>query len=92
VRAAASKHHRVKHFGGRMTARLLSTLAISLMLAVTQCFRAEPEARGMNCSGLIGGGSAVSTINGNVTVPDGKSCMLNFVDIEGNVSSGAMLP
>jgi feruloyl esterase len=39
----------------------------------------------MSCSGLIGGGRTVTNINGNVTVPDGKSCTLSFVDIRGDV-------
>jgi hypothetical protein len=42
----------------------------------------------MSCSGLIGGGSTVTTINGDVTVPDGKSCTLSFVNTKGDVRVG----
>jgi feruloyl esterase len=39
----------------------------------------------MHCSGLVGGGSTVTNIDSNVTVPEGKSCTLSFVNIKGNV-------
>jgi hypothetical protein len=43
----------------------------------------------MSCSGLIGGGRTVTNIDGNVTVPDGKSCTLSFVNIKGDVRVGS---
>jgi hypothetical protein len=60
------------------------------LLAVIQCLVAQPQARAsdMSCSGLIGGGRAVTNINGNVTVPAGTSCTLSFVNITGNVGVG----
>lgn len=72
-----------------MMSRLLFVLTI-LLSAATQCFAAEPQAWSgdMNCSGLVGGVSTVTHINGNVTVPDGKSCTLSFVNIKGNVRVG----
>jgi hypothetical protein len=65
-------------------------LFVLTFLLSTQCFAAEPHARGgdMNCAGLTGGGSTVTNIDGNVTVPDGKSCTLSFVNIKGDVRVG----
>ena len=34
----------------------------------------------------MGGGATVTTINGNVTVPNGTSCTLQFVNVTGNVT------
>src|SRR6516164_6027731 len=77
-----------------MTIRLLLVLTI-LLSAATRCLADHsPGGSGETvCAGLIGGGPAVTTINGNVTVPDGKSCTLSFVNINGNVrvASGAAL-
>jgi feruloyl esterase len=72
-----------------MTTRLLFVLTI-LVSAATQCFADEPRASGgdMNCSGLVGGGRTVTNISSNVSVPDGKSCALSFVNIKGNVRVG----
>jgi tannase/feruloyl esterase len=70
-----------------MATRLLFVLSL---LSAIQCFVAQPQARAgdMNCSGLIGGGRTVTNIDGNITVPDGKSCTLSFVSIQGNVRVG----
>jgi hypothetical protein len=72
-----------------MTARLLFVLTILLSAAI-QCFVPQPQARAgdMSCSGLIGTGRTVTNIDGNVTVPDGTSCTLSFVNITGNVRVG----
>jgi hypothetical protein len=72
-----------------MRDHLLFVLATLLSLAI-QCFVAQPSARAgdMNCSGLIGGGRTVANIDGNVSVPEGKSCTLSFVNITGNVRVG----
>lgn len=71
-------------------ARLVFGLTILLSAAI-QCFVA-PQARAgdLSCSGLIGGGPTVSPIDGNVTVPDGKSCTLSLVNITGNIGSAPM--
>jgi feruloyl esterase len=37
---------------------------------------------------MLGGGSTVTNVNGNVTVPDNASCTLNFVNVKGNVVVG----
>jgi hypothetical protein len=72
-----------------MTTRLLFVLTILLSAAI-QCFVPQPQARAgdTSCSGLIGGGRTVTNIDGNVTVPDGTSCTLSFVNIAGNVRVG----
>ncbi|HLK80969.1 MAG TPA: tannase/feruloyl esterase family alpha/beta hydrolase [Xanthobacteraceae bacterium] len=67
-----------------MKACLVFVLTISLS-AAAQCFAAHAADGDTHCSGLIGGGTAVTNINGNVTVPEGKSCTLSFVNIKGNV-------
>jgi feruloyl esterase len=46
------------------------------------------------CSGMVGGGSRVTTIRGDVTVPERASCTLEFVEITGSVHvqrGGALL-
>jgi hypothetical protein len=72
-----------------MTTRLLFMLTI-LLSAVIQCFVPQPQARAgdISCSGLIGGGRTVTDIDGNVSVPDGISCTLSFINIKGNVQVG----
>jgi tannase/feruloyl esterase len=69
-----------------MTVRLLLMLTI-LLSAATQCLadQSKGPGGGMNCAGQVGGGPAVTHINGNVTVPAGKSCTLSFVNIKGDV-------
>ena len=54
-----------------MTSHLRFVLTTVLSLAI-QCFVAQPSARAgdINCSGLIGGGRTVATIDGNVSVPE----------------------
>jgi hypothetical protein len=61
----------------------LAATAIGL-LAVPR----EAAATDVSCSGLIGGQSTLTTIDGNVTVPNGKYCTLSFVNITGNVHVG----
>jgi feruloyl esterase len=72
-----------------MSTRLLLALAFVLS-AVMQFFAAVPQATASDrtCSGLVGGQSTVTTINGNVAVPDDGYCTLSFVDITGNVRVG----
>jgi hypothetical protein len=72
-----------------MTTRLLFVLTIFLSAAI-QCFVVQPQARAgdTTCSGQIGPGRTVTNIDGNVIVPDGKSCGLFFVNITGNVQVG----
>src|SRR5215469_8758872 len=71
-----------------MTTRLLFVLTILLSAATQLCAPTAARAGDMSCSGLIGGGRAVTNINGNVTVPAGTSCTLSFVNITGNVEVG----
>ena len=68
-----------------MITRVLVVLAI-LLSAATQCFASESGHT--NCSGLVGGGATVTSISGDVTVPDGQICTLSFVNIKGNVKVG----
>jgi Tannase and feruloyl esterase len=65
-----------------MITRLFVVLAV-LVSAATQCFASD-----LSCSGPVGGGAMVTKINGNVSVPDGKSCTLSFINITGNVTVG----
>jgi hypothetical protein len=61
-----------------------------VIAAATTLFGGAPTARAadVTCSGTVGGGSTVTLITGNVTVPDQASCTLNFVTIAGNVRVG----
>jgi hypothetical protein len=64
--------------------------ALAFMLSAAMQFFAVPQAAASDrmCSGLVGGQSTVTTINGNVTVPNDGYCTLSFVDITGNVRVG----
>ena len=44
------------------------------------------HAQNVNCAGTVGGGATLTTINGNVTVANGASCTLQFVNVTGNVT------
>jgi len=61
-------------------------LSLALTVAVLFCGASVSYAQSINCTGTVGGGSAVTTVNGNVTVPGGASCTLEFVDVTGNVT------
>jgi hypothetical protein len=71
-----------------MTSRLLFVLTIFLTAATQLCGLSAARGGDMSCSRLIGGGPIVTNIEGNVTVPDGTSCTLSFVNIKGNVQIG----
>jgi hypothetical protein len=43
------------------------------------------HAQNVSCSGNIGGGATETTISGDVTVPSGASCTLQFVTVTGDV-------
>ena len=43
---------------------------------------------GMSCSGAIGNQTTVTSIDGDVIVPSGKTCTLTFVDVKGDVRVG----
>ncbi len=72
-----------------MTTRLLLALAFVLSAAI-EFLAAPPRAAAsdMICSGLVGGQSTVTNIDGDVTVPNGKYCTLSFVNIKGDVRVG----
>lgn len=61
--------------------------ALALAVAVAALFVDASSAYSQNisCSGAVGGGATVTTISGNVTVPNGASCTLEFVNVAGNV-------
>jgi hypothetical protein len=42
-------------------------------------------AQDINCTGTVGGGATATAVNGNVTVPGGASCTLQFVNVSGSV-------
>src|SRR5690348_699142 len=71
-----------------MTTRFAFGLAF-VASALVQLAAAAPAAADTTCSGLIGDQPTLTTINGNVTVPNGAYCTLSFVDIKGNVRVGA---
>lgn len=60
-------------------------LALVLAFAALVGGASAAHSQNVNCTGAVGGGAAVTTINGNVTVPNGASCILNFVNVGGNV-------
>ena len=67
-----------------MTAsHLLLALGI-LVSATTQSLAGGSTA----CSGQIGGGPAVTAIDGDLAVPDGMSCTLSFVTVTGDIRVG----
>src|SRR6516162_724290 len=70
---------------GRKTMRLFA-LAAALAIIVIFASVAGSRAQSISCTGTVGGGAAVTTLNGNVTVPSGASCTLDFVDVTGNVT------
>jgi feruloyl esterase len=72
-----------------MSDRILFALAF-MASAVIGLVADLPQAAAGNatCSGLIGGQATLTSIDGNVTVPDGKHCTLSFVNITGNVHVG----
>ena len=72
-----------------MNCRILSVLAVVFAVG-TALFGGTSSARAdVTCSGTVGGAATVTTINGNVTVPAGASCVLSFVNVTGNVTTGA---
>jgi hypothetical protein len=66
-------------------------LVLTAPLAIIATLGAAPSSHAQNlvCTGTVGGGAGVSTINGNVTVPNGASCTLAFVEVTGNVDVGS---
>jgi Tannase and feruloyl esterase len=72
-----------------MTTRVFLALALVLSAAI-HFLAAAPQAAASEttCSGLIGGQSTLTNIDGNVIVPDGKHCTLSFVDVKGHVRVG----
>ena len=61
--------------------------ALALALVVVLLGGASvSHAQNINCASTVGGGATVTTINGNVTVPNGASCTLQFVNVTGNVT------
>ena len=61
--------------------------ALALALVVVLLGGASvSHAQNINCASTVGGGATVTTINGNVTVPNGASCTLRFVNVTGNVT------
>ncbi len=65
--------------------------ALALVLAAAALLGGASAlyAQNINCSGTVGGGATVTTINGNVIVPNGAACTLEFVDVTGNVTGPA---
>lgn len=61
---------------------LVLLVALAAALAGTSGARAD-----ITCTGTVGGGSTVTTINGNVMVPNNATCTLNFVNVSGNVQA-----
>ncbi len=61
-----------------------------VMVAATTSLSGAPTAQAADvvCAGTLGGGSAVTSITGDVTVPEKASCTLDFVTVAGNVHVG----
>ena len=65
-----------------MTKRIWCALAFFL-LAAMGIFATPPDAAAsdVTCSGLVGGQSTLTIVDGNVVVPNGKYCTLSFVNV-----------
>ncbi len=48
-------------------------LALAVTVAALLCSASVSHAQNISCSGTVGGSAAVTTVNGNVTVPSGAS-------------------
>jgi Tannase and feruloyl esterase/FG-GAP-like repeat len=69
--------------------RRIKFLTATLLFAFAAFLVHTPAARAdITCTGTVGGASSVTTINGNVVVPNGASCTLSFVNVTGNVTAG----
>src|SRR5207302_7116840 len=64
-----------------------SLFMLAFVMAATTTFGGTPTAQAADviCSGKLGGGSTVTNIRGNVSVPEKASCTLDFVTVAGNV-------
>ena len=62
--------------------RMLTLILVvcGLLASTTPSF-----AQDISCTGTVGGGATATAINGNVTVPPGASCTLEFVNVAGSV-------
>ena len=66
-----------------MTGR--AVLAITTVAALVLASAPAASARGISCAGVIGGGTQLTTIRGDLTVSENASCTLDFVNVTGNV-------
>ncbi len=64
---------------------LAVTLAAAAMATLFLGGASTARAASVSCTGAIGGGGAVTTINGDVIVANHASCTLSFVTVTGNV-------
>src|SRR5580704_2121754 len=64
-----------------------STAALAII--VTLGGASSLHAQNLACAGTVGGAAGLTTINGNVTVPNGASCTLAFAEVTGNVDVGS---
>jgi hypothetical protein len=72
----------------------MKTFVLALTLAAVAFLGGAATGRAdTNCTGTLGGAATVTTLNGNVAVPNNASCTLTFVNVTGNVkvSQGASL-
>ena len=63
-------------------------LTATLAIIATLGGASPSHAQNLVCAGTVGGAAGLTTINGNVTVPNGASCTLAFVEVTGNVDVG----
>jgi hypothetical protein len=64
----------------------LFTIAAALAIVAMFGGASVSHAQNVNCTGIVGGSAAATTIDGDVTVPSGASCTLQFVNVTGNVT------
>jgi len=64
----------------------LFAVATALAVAAMLGGGSVSHAQNINCTGTVGGAATLTTINGNVIVPSGAACTLEFVDVAGNVT------
>src|SRR6266566_4796492 len=72
---------------GRVCVLAAAVVAATMFGGTSVMFGGTPVvlAQDITCTGTVGGGSTVTTINGNVTVPASGSCTLDFVNVAGNI-------
>src|ERR1700730_15112522 len=66
--------------------KAMKTFMLTLVLAAVALLGGVSTSRAdTNCTGTLGGVATLTTVKGNVTVPKGASCTIEFATVTGNV-------